>query len=405
MTSLPPVTTDEAAVGRVDLPPLARPDGGPIDTAVDLAAAQSAWRAYFADLMYGPVPPPPDALTVTRRPLADEPGCERLTLEIAVGPRRLAVDAALWLPHAEGPVPLVAGLSFLGPAGVLFGQSFPIDADAVVEADPVIGLRDRRLTAPARGVHAARWPLPLFRSIGYGLLLSCYGSWVPDCDRRWRSRGLWPLLGLADGLQRPGAISLWAWAVSRLVDAAVRLPEVDAGRIAVAGHSRLGKAALWATANDNRIDAAIVNNAGCAGPALSRRTYGETLTHLVSAFPHWMTPRLVNLAADPTMLPVDQHQLIACVAPRRVAVGSAADDSWADPRGEYLGLHAAAPAWGRVAVSPLPPADAIWNDPARLAAEGVDIAAGALAWHLRPGGHGLTPWDWRRYLGFLAGRP
>ena len=393
------MTTDGPA-----LPPLTRPDGGPLAGADDLAAAQNGWRGQFGHLLYGPLPPAPDAVTVARHPLDEEPGCERLVLSLRVGARRFDVDAALWLPAAgAAPVPLVIGLGFLGPAGVLCGDRFPLDARAVVAADPVLGLHGGRLTDQVRGAHAARWPLPLFRRAGFGLLLSCYGSWVPDCPRRWQGHGLWPLLGLTDGPDRPGAISLWAWAFHRLVDAARMLPQVDGARIAVAGHSRLGKAALWATATDPRIAAVVANNAGCAGPALSRRHAGETLAHLCAAFPHWLSPRLLPYATVPERLPVDQHQLVACIAPRRVQIGSASADAWADPCGEYLGLRAAAPAWAIGAPMPgLPPAAAIWRDDMDARATQAHIAAGPLTWHLRPGGHALTPSDWRRYIDGLG---
>ena len=122
---------------------------------------------------------------------------------------------------------------------------------------------------------------------------------------------------------------------------------------------------------------------GCAGAALSRHLGGETLAQLTARYPHWLTPRLAS-NPDPAALPVDQHQLLACIAPRRLYVASASEDHWADPEGEYLALAAAAPAWNQT----LPALEEVWRP-------GAELRAAALAWHLRDGGHDLTPWDWQ----------
>ena len=241
----------------------------------------------------------------------------------------------------------------------------------------------------------ARSPIPLITGAGFALLLSGYGEWVPDHRDRWQETGLWLLLQPADSLQRPGAISLWAWVMLRLVDVLTRLAGIDGGRITLFGHSRLGKAALWAAANDERIGNVLINDAGCAGTKLSRRDFGETLAHLTARFPHWLVP---DCPTDAARLPVDQHQLLACVAPRGLYVASASEDLWADPRGEYLALRAALPFWriGKVAAAPeLPEADAALQP-------GQAFRAGPLGWHLRLGRHDLTPWDWEHFLEVLT---
>ncbi len=382
----------DANADEARVPPYAPHALGLDGTADTLARQQRRWRETFAAEIYGPIPPPPDAIAVERHPVTAA-GWRRLGLTLRHGWRSHMVDAALWLPpDAAGPVPLIVGLAFLGPAGVLFDTGFPIDREAVVEAPPELGLVDRRLDEPVRGVHAPRWPVPLILGAGFGLLLSCYGSWVPDCAERWQQRGVWPLLALDADEGRPGALSLWAWAFHRLVDVALSLDGVDPQRIALAGHSRLGKAALWAAACDARVEAVLANNPGCFGAALSCRQYGETPRRLALRFPYWVTPRLAETVRDGGLPPIDQHALLAAVAPRRVHVASAAADWWADPRGEYEGLRAALPAWP--GASALPP----WTEPVR---PGTFLSAGPVAWHLRPGGHGLSPWDWRHSLPFL----
>jgi hypothetical protein len=337
--------------------------------------------ALFAAQLYGPVPLPPDRLTVHR--LAG-PDYQRLAVALEVEDRRFAVDAALWLPDGHGPAPLIVGLDFLGPIGLLDDASFPIDHAARIDFRG-----STVLDASLRGRCANRWPLGLIRAAGFGLLVSCYGSWVPDDPAAWRDHGLVPLLRSPPAT---GAIALWAWALSRLVDTALTVAEVDATRIHLVGHSRLGKAALWAAASDERVAGVVANNSGCAGAALSRHAGGETLAQLTGHYPHWLTPSLAD-DPDPATLPVDQHELLACIAPRRLYVASASQDHWADPEGEYLALAAAAPAWSLA----LPALEEVWRP-------GAELRAAALAWHLRDGGHDLTPWDWRRFLPHLASR-
>lgn len=368
------------------LPPLMqRPDGQPVVTAEDRDLCRTAWLQTFADRVYGPIPEAPKRLDVRR----ERSGVgERLVIDATLAGQAFAVDAALWLPADQtGPVPIIIGLGFLGPIGAAEGAGFPIDNAAVIERSIADTLRGGRLAEANRGQHTDRWPIRSLLKAGYGVLLSCYGSWVADHRRKWRSARLGRA---ARSCAKTGALSLWAWAYQRLVDIACRLDEIDRDRVVLVGHSRLGKAALWAAANDQRVHAALINNSGCAGASLTRHPGGETLSKLIR-FSHW-TVLDKKTAADPAQLPVDQHQLIACLAPRKVYIASASEDAWADPEGEYLALKAAAPFW---ATDSLPPLEAVWRPGRR-------VWSGQLGWHLRPGPHDMTSWDWRRFLAFLA---
>ena len=385
----PEANYDEALVGDYVLPPLLV-EGSDADAST-VATARAHWRDVFARGLFGELPAAPDRLEWTRRSI-DGGDCEHIRIELGIGGRTFAVDAALWLPTStQVPVPIVVGLDFLGPFGALASDDYPLDAAAIVALPPWFGGGQGPLHEVLRGTAAHRFPVKQLRDAGYGVLTSCYGSWVPDDPQASRAHGLWPLLGLDRADDPPGAVCLWSWAIGRLIDIAVALPEIDAGRVVVAGHSRLGKAALWASVNDARVSALFLNESGCGGAALSRRNFGETFAHNRHKFPHWLLSHTRAAAAG--LDEVDQHQLLALMAPRRLYVASAVGDLWCDPRGEYLGLKAAAPMWPGVA----------FPEAGEAFFTGNGLNRGALGWHLRAGGHELTPCDWARFLRFMAG--
>ena len=351
----------------------------------DLTTSQARWRGHISDHLYGDIPKAPEWLTLICHAIAAE-NAERIEITLTHKDRMFSVDAALWLPpDAKGPVPLICGLDFVGPAGVMSTDSFPIDVNARVYTRPELGARDARLSPVLRGTSMPRWPLSLIHQAGFGLLLSCYGSWVPDDPETWKTHGVHPLMQP----DKTGAISLWAWALQRLVDVAQHLPDIDTRRIAVAGHSRLGKAALWAAATDTRIGAVFANNSGCGAAAPARHMKGETLHQMAQSYPHWTRP---NPTTDPTKLPFDQHHLLASIAPRGIYLAEAEDDLWADPIGSYHALQAASFCWPNIA--DWPAIKDVWLS-------GRSIQNGALGYHLRPGGHDMLPYDWAQFLRFL----
>lgn len=356
-----------------------------LEGSADLAKAQTQWRGHLGDHLYGKIPQAAEGLTLIRHAIAAE-NAERIEITLTHKDRVFSVDAALWLPpDAKGPVPLICGLDFVGPAGVMSTDSFPLDLNARVYTRPELGAHDARLSPVLRGTSMSRWPLSLIHQAGFGLLLSCYGSWTPDDPETWKTHGAYPLMQPVT----TGAISLWAWALQRLVDGAQHLPDIDTRRIAVAGHSRLGKAALWAAATDTRIGAVFANNSGCGGAAPSRHMKGETLHQMAQSYPHWTRP---NLTTDPEKLPFDQYHLLASIAPRGIYLAEAEDDLWADPAGSYHALKAASICWPQIA--DWPAIKDVWIS-------GQPIQNGALGYHLRPGGHDMLPYDWAQFLRFL----
>lgn len=191
------------------------------------------------------------------------------------------------------------------------------------------------------------------------------------------------------------SLSAWGWAASRILDHMETVDAIDARRVAVVGHSRGGKTSLWAAAEDVRFAIAYSNNSGCGGAALSRRAYGETVARITSSFPHWFCPSFAAYGGKEGELAVDQHELISLMAPRGVYVTSADEDLWADPKGEYSSLVAAAPVFRLLGKSSM-------NEP-QMPALNIPRVVGPSGYHIRSGEHNLKDQDWKWFLDFADG--
>jgi len=257
-----------------------------------------------------------------------------------------------------------------------------------------MGITNNLATEASRGKHASRWPLDRIIERGYAVATYYYGDVEPDHREGWRE-GIRARLGgnpVRSGHGDDwGAIAAWAWGLSRALDYLETIPEVDARRVAVFGHSRHGKTALWAGAQDERFALTISNDSGEGGASIARRTYGERVDDLVRAVPYWFCPNYARFVGRENELPVDAHMLIALAAPRPVYVASAIGDQWADPRGEFLAARHATPAWHLFGKKGLESAEMPAPD---------QPVGDQVGYHVRTGDHDITAYDWEQFMNF-----
>ncbi len=323
--------------------------------------------------------------------LADAKGF-RQTVDLELNGR--TVQLLLTMPESKKPVPVFIGYNFCGNHSVIRGTFLPVSpqwANPSVCADKVDATapttENNRFTPESRGIRAYRWPENLILSEGFGFVTLYYGDILPDAPQAFRD---------FIGKSRPGespdeysAIGVWAAGLSSVMDYLVTRPDIDRDNVIVFGHSRLGKTALWAGANDQRFSMVISNNSGEGGAALARRNYGETLGSITQDFPHWFNKKYASYGEDTNALPVDQHLLMALVAPRPLYVASAQNDQWADPKGEFLSVRNAEQ------VYKLYTSD-VFSETEFPATE--TPLHSRLSYHYRKGAHDVFTYDWQQYL-------
>ncbi len=256
----------------------------------------------------------------------------------------------------------------------------------------LINHREKDNTDPSREIKRAFWPAEEVIDRGYAVAAFQVGDLAADNPKTYDQQvlRLYPeQLKQDNGMK---AIGAWAWGASRVMDYFETDKDLNATQVAVVGHSRGGKAALWCGAQDERFAITISNDSGCTGAALSRRKVGETISDVNTKFPHWFCTKYNQFNSKEEDLPVDQHMLLALIAPRAVYVASASKDTWADPKGEFLSMKYAEPAFQLFDLAPLP----IEEQPP----VNTPVSSVHLGYHMREGGHGLELYDWKQYMNF-----
>ncbi len=391
----PNTNYDEAAIKPYTLPDLL---GGARSAADWTSQRRSAIVAQFAEHVYGRIPAgriemrssvtasgeTPDGMGTWRQVRLDFGGASGTIPPLHV---------LLLLPKGKpssARVPIFVTLSFTPTHTLLPDKTIPLSTRWTRGGKPS--------TDADRGTAESRWPWPLILGNGFGVAVAYYGDLFED-----RNEGL--ANSIIPGVEKElgggmaprseaswNAMGAWAWGLSRMVDFLEKEPAVDARHTVLVGHSRLGKAALWAGASDERFAIVVSNDSGEGGASLARRNYGEHVADLNKSFPHWFAANYNKYSSDPGEMPVDQHELLAAMAPRPVYVASAEDDKWADPHGEFMALEAASPAYELFGVPSLKGAK--WpgvNQP---------LIRGRQGYHVRTGKHDINAYDWQQYIAF-----
>ena len=317
------------------------------------------------------------------------------------------VDVLAYTPKSDTKVPAFIGLNFMG--------NHTVDADPDIRLPARIWDRLQPIHTPGkeseRGEQSRRWPVELLLNRGYAVVTAYYCDIEPDCNGGFR-HGVRRFLYKEGEKQAPdeaNTIATWAWGLGEMLDAIEHFQDklgIDPTKVAVTGHSRLGKTALWAGAIDPRFAMVISNDSGCGGAALIRRRFGAPVQVLPVQFPHWCCDNLNDRFGKPNpdvdSLPIDMHELIALSVPRPVYVASATEDLWADPKGEFLSAFHADPVYkllgtdgiGGVTEPPNPD----------------QSVGGTIRYHNRTGKHDMLEYDWKNYCDFadqalLTGTP
>lgn len=388
-----PLVPDEIGGPPASPPVLAAfGDDPPVATVGDWESRRAPrLRAAFAETVYGPMPPALPGRVLTRlvlpdRSLAEGARLRQLTVGFGAAGERGRVNVLLATPPPGVPVrALIVMQNFCGNDAAV-NRRFP---EAVSIATPpgfcrgpvsVFGkiILGRHINAP---------PLRRVTDAGYAVAMVYAADLVPD-DGATSPAALRRLYG--PGVPTGGALAAWAWLYSELGEVLASEPGLAGTPVVAWGHSRNGKAALLAGATYPNIAAVIAHQSGRGGAALTRGTVGETVREITDSYPFWFAPRYAAFAGREGAIPVDQHQLIALIAPRPVLLGAGNRDRWGDPSGSFRAMRGASPVYQ------------LYGVPAfvQTALAEPDLTK-PLAFFMRPGTHGVTTADWATFLTFL----
>ena len=362
--------------------PLVMADGTAVTSPEEFEARKAEILALFQEYVYGALPQ--DGFTTSFEIVEEGEALEgtavRKQIKITVTTEKGSSDALmlLYIPKQDAPAPVVIGLNSNGNHAAL--------EDEAILPSYAFDTEDGSWKEK-RGEKAYRWNIRDSVSRGWAVATIYFGDFAPDSGKTYASR----VISLFDE-EEFMAVGAWSFGLMRAVDYMMEDSAIDSGHIAVVGHSRLGKAAVWAGANDQRIGLVISNDSGNSGASLSRGNHGETVKSINLAFPHWFCSKYSDYGGKETALPVDQNLLLAAIAPRQLYVASAEGDLWADPQGAFNSLQSAKSAfalYGREVIGE--------EDPA------VDTAffCESMGYHVRSGWHDMQAEDWRFYLDYM----
>lgn len=350
---------------------------------------------FFENQVYGKIPGELDSasfklLEENENALNGKARRKQVEVTLIKNEKSIRFTILMFLPKKSSATPIFLGYNFFGnhtitdDANVIVSEAWAMNSEEM-------HISEHRLTEASRGLRGHRWAIEKILEGGFGLATIYYGEIDPD------------KYDLSDGLhelfyekrqERPknnewGSLAAWAFGYSSALDYFEQDKDVDPTKVVVFGHSRLGKAALWAGASDQRFAAVISNASGCGGAALSKRRFGETINVINTSFPHWFCRNFKRYNNNEEALAVDQHQLLSLIAPTPVYVASAQDDQWADPRGEFLSAYHASAVY------------ALFNKTGIATNQMPELHTpihNTIGYHIRAGKHDVTDYDWEQYI-------
>ena len=391
------VNYDEANVPSFELPDplIVHETSNRIKTTQDWESNQrNIWLKVIEDEMFGRFPG--EALSVTFIVNSSQPVFENtairkeVTINVKNSGQEKDISLLLYIPKSAETVPVFLGLNFYGNHTIINDPKVRIHRSWVQNND-AFEITNNRASEKNRGVRSHRWPVTYLLEQGFGIATIYYGEIDPDFDDNFEN-GIHELLDEQTDKTKLSSLSAWAWGLSQAMTYLQQDPDVSSDQVAVIGHSRLGKAALWAGAIDPRFSMVISNDSGCGGAALSRRRFGETVNRINHSFPHWFCDAFNQYNNREDHLPFDQHTLLSLIAPRALYVASAEEDQWADPKGEFLSARFASEVYDLYRLPSLSNEEMPEvNNP---------IVNRQVAYHVRSGGHDITLYDWEQYVKF-----
>lgn len=352
-------------------------------------------KKLFQEYMYGYFPAKPDNLSfkverVDPKALGGKATLKEITISFGP-PSTPKLQMLLVIPNQrKGKAPVFLGLNFTGNHTVLSDSKIRLTETWVDKSRK--GVKDNKATEEGRGTAIDTWAIEQTIDAGYAVATVYYGDIDPD--RKDARIGIQPHLQGKEHKASPsdwGSVAAWAWGLQRCIDYLVTDEDIDATKIIVFGHSRLGKTTLLASAFDERVAMAIPHQAGCGGTAPSRGKVGESVKRITDSFPHWFNGNFPKFANQVDRLPFDQNCLTALMAPRPVLFSNAIEDQWANPDGQFEVLKAAEPAYQLFGISGV--------DAKKRPDIGV-LVDSTLGYWIREGKHSTTPEDWRIFVRF-----
>jgi hypothetical protein len=378
--------------------PLLFNNGNKVNSIEEWSKRREELLKIFRFEMYGTSPSRPkdmrfEVFDNEKNALGGKATRKQITVHITEKGKDARFDILIYIPNkAAHPVPAIIGINFMGNHAINADPEIKLSEVWVESSKNSPCMVNGKATDACRGVNASQWPVDSILDAGFALATIYREEIASDRKEEMFKTGvhtLYPEFQNRDN--NFGTVAAWAWALSRGMDYLETDKDINSKKIAVFGFSRLGKAALWAGANDTRFALVISNESGAGGAKLFRRGIGENIRRLNTVFPHWYAKSFRKYMDKDTLLPFDQHLIIDLIAPRPVYIASAEGDKGSDPEGEFASAKEANKIYRFLKTDGLP----ITEIPALNTA-----VMGQIGYHIRTGGHDVTSFDWKQFLIF-----